>query len=114
MATHGERDGAALTEKAMKAELLLDRIGKDHVAHSIIEMIKLRGLPMGFVPLRLGEIVPAREEFGEGMVGPTVVTKEIYREWKKKLLQRLWTGHPQEYWPFLDFATEDPMMSAGM
>lgn len=111
-----ERSGHATTERAMKAALLLDQFAKekDPIASSIIEMIKLRGLPMGFIPTRIGELVPAREEFGEGVVGPTIVTKEIYREWKKRLLQRLFAAHPKEYWPFLDFGEQDPMLAEGI
>lgn len=111
-----ERGGHATTEQAMRAALILENFAqeKDHLAHSIIESIKVKGLPMGFLPIRLGEVVPAREEFAEGIVGPTIVTKEIYREWKKKLLQRLFSAHPKEYWPFLDFGEQDPILAQGI
>ena len=113
MAASAARGNASVTANAMQALLDLEEIGRDPIATSIIESIKLRGFPMGFVPTRLGELVPAREEFGEGMVGPTRVTKEIYAEWKQKLLQRLFAGHPKEYWQFVDFGKRDPWIGEG-
>jgi hypothetical protein len=70
MAASAAYGNPSVTQNAMQALLDLEAIGRDQIATSIIESIKLRGFPMGFVPTRLGELVPAREEFGEGVVVP--------------------------------------------